>query len=75
MSDDCEMCAQPVGPHRVVERPTGGEVAYLKRFFWVMDPERLVFCTEACRRKWHGLKRRAKWEAHGAGCACVECLD
>lgn len=31
------------------------------------------FCNETCRKRWHGMKRRALWERHPEGCLCVEC--
>jgi len=74
MTDECEYCAQPPGKRRVVERPMEAEVKVLSTFFWVIDPARLVFCDEECRTKWHGLRRKALWQAHGPSCSCVECM-
>jgi len=72
--EECELCAQPVSVERVIERPSAGEIAYLTKFFWVIDPARLVFCNAICRRRWHSLRRRATWMAHSADCMCAECL-
>lgn len=76
--EECEYCAQPAGKRRVVERPMEAEVKVLSAFFWVIDPARLVFCDDECRTKWHGLRRKALWQAHqvrsnGLGCLCIEC--
>lgn len=74
MNDECEYCAQVTGPKRVVERPMESEQKALSAFPWVIDPTRLVFCNDECRTKWHGLRRKALWQAHGLGCSCVECM-
>lgn len=75
MNDECEMCAMPAtGRRQVIEKPSEGEAAALSRHFWVIDPARLVFCTEECRVKWHGLRRKAIWQQHPDTCACVACL-
>jgi len=73
-TEECEFCAQPPGPRRVIERPMADEVKALSKFFWVVDPSRLVFCDEECRVKWHALRRRSLWERHGPSCHCVECM-
>ncbi len=73
-ADECEFCAQPVGVRRVIEKPAPVEVDQLKKFFWVNDPERLVFCDEGCRRKWHGLRLHTTWLTHPDFCMCVECM-
>ena len=72
--EECELCAQPTDARRVVERPMADEAKSLSAFFWVIDPERLVFCDDECRTKWHGLRRRALWAKHGSTCTCVTCL-
>jgi hypothetical protein len=73
--DECEYCGQPTPQKsRVVERPFSGESERLRRFFWVIDPERLVFCDQECRVKWHALRRRATWMAHDAQCVCAQCV-
>ncbi len=75
LSNECEYCAQDaIGRRRVIERPMAEETAQLSRFFWVVDPVRLVFCDEECRVKWHGLRRKAIWSAHGVDCSCVACM-
>lgn len=73
-NSECEYCAQQVGPRRVIEHPFADEVVTLSKFFWVIDPARLVFCDAECRSKWHGLRRKAIWHAHGADCACLACM-
>lgn len=71
---ECEYCAQLPGGQRVVERPMASEVTELSRFYWVVNPERLVFCDAECRTKWHRLRRMSVWMRHGSECACSECL-
>jgi len=50
------------------------EAVSLARYFWVLNPKRLVFCDAECRVKWHTLRRQALWTSHAQGCACVTCL-
>lgn len=72
--NECEYCAQPTSARRVIEQPSDDEAKSLSSLFWVIDPNRLVFCDAECRQKWHGLRRRALWDKHPPTCTCVTCL-
>lgn len=68
------MCAQPIRAKHTVEVPCESEVKALARFAYVVNPSRLLFCNKTCQRQWHGLRRSALQQTHGALCACVGCM-